>query len=174
MNVYCPNCEAACSDKAWRCPKCGHPLRNLGGALLRGGLIAAWLMFTFGMLGFSINRIIQDQQYLDDWTRRLQDRATAEQRDVIRGENRVIALAYQRREGPPGTEEAAGMRETYRDIRRLDRLPPELLPRLEQNIAALHGLVSKQAIEKLTWAGVHVNSGDTRRVRREIAAGYSD
>ena len=26
MNVYCPNCENACSDKAPACPKCGHPL----------------------------------------------------------------------------------------------------------------------------------------------------
>ncbi|HUW32889.1 MAG TPA: zinc ribbon domain-containing protein, partial [Planctomycetota bacterium] len=25
-NVYCPNCEKACSEAAAVCPKCGHPL----------------------------------------------------------------------------------------------------------------------------------------------------
>lgn len=27
MNIYCPNCENACSDKAPACPKCGHPFQ---------------------------------------------------------------------------------------------------------------------------------------------------
>ncbi len=26
MNIYCPNCENACSEFAAICPKCGHPL----------------------------------------------------------------------------------------------------------------------------------------------------
>lgn len=28
MDVYCPNCENACSERAVACPKCGHPLHE--------------------------------------------------------------------------------------------------------------------------------------------------
>lgn len=28
MDIYCVNCENACSGKAKACPKCGHPLQE--------------------------------------------------------------------------------------------------------------------------------------------------
>lgn len=41
--IYCGNCEAACSDKAESCPKCGHPMRvrssrTEGGSPEQGGV----------------------------------------------------------------------------------------------------------------------------------------
>ena len=29
MNIYCPNCEHACSEAAVACPACGHPLATM-------------------------------------------------------------------------------------------------------------------------------------------------
>jgi len=31
MNVFCPNCENECSERATACPKCGHPMEMTAG-----------------------------------------------------------------------------------------------------------------------------------------------
>ena len=35
MNVYCPNCENSCSERARMCPKCGHPLSDVAPATMK-------------------------------------------------------------------------------------------------------------------------------------------
>lgn len=117
----------------------------LGGA----AVAAAGFVALAKAMAYVREESVKLQARLDE----LEGRTTTAQQEVIAGEQRVIEAARARREGPPGAEEAAGMRQMYREFRRADRIPPELLGELETNIATLYGVATREMIEALTLGG---------------------
>lgn len=51
MNIFCPNCENECSEKAIACPKCGHPLQVVTPGVTRKKRGPLWWFLPAGVLG---------------------------------------------------------------------------------------------------------------------------